>query len=112
MQLQAQLKPCPCLSECRIMAIGQAVLCVLPQCDAINGDLAPQIWKQRCSFPVYIIAMSATAGATRRKGTILVCFITSKVRAEAQKCLLNGGDLPSMEANIRGTYPVRLPNEF
>ncbi|BDA43033.1 LIMR family protein At3g08930 [Coccomyxa sp. Obi] len=31
-------------------------------CDAINGDLTPQIWKLRCSFPVYIIAMSATAG--------------------------------------------------
>ncbi|KAK9825402.1 hypothetical protein WJX81_001005 [Elliptochloris bilobata] len=33
-----------------------------PVCDAVNGKLGADIWKQRCSFPIYIIAMSATVG--------------------------------------------------
>lgn len=32
------------------------------QCDAINGDVTHDTWRLRCSFPVYLIAMSATAG--------------------------------------------------
>ena len=35
------------------------------QCDAINGNLGTDTWKQRCSFPVYVIAISATVGALR-----------------------------------------------
>jgi hypothetical protein len=35
---------------------------LLPQCDAINGHIGTVTWKVRCSFPVYLIAMSATAG--------------------------------------------------
>ncbi len=38
-------------------------MCNTTQCDAINGNAGTQIWKLRCSFPIYIIAMSATAGA-------------------------------------------------
>ncbi|EIE26974.1 hypothetical protein COCSUDRAFT_12091 [Coccomyxa subellipsoidea C-169] len=37
-------------------------VCKPTQCDAINGNAGTQIWKLRCSFPIYIIAMSATAG--------------------------------------------------
>jgi hypothetical protein len=33
------------------------------QCDAVNGNVASETWKVRCSFPVYLIAMAATAGA-------------------------------------------------
>ena len=36
---------------------------VAMQCDAINGDVTHDTWRLRCSFPVYLIAMSATAGA-------------------------------------------------
>ena len=39
------------------------VLGVAMQCDAINGDVTHDTWRLRCSFPVYLIAMSATAGA-------------------------------------------------
>lgn len=33
------------------------------QCDAVNGNVTVTTWKVRCSFPVYLIAMAATAGA-------------------------------------------------
>ena len=33
------------------------------QCDAVNGNVTHDTWRLRCSFPVYLIAMSATAGA-------------------------------------------------
>lgn len=35
---------------------------LVAQCDAVNGNLGSETWKERCSFPVYTIAMSATAG--------------------------------------------------
>ncbi|KAK9823563.1 hypothetical protein WJX72_003814 [[Myrmecia] bisecta] len=33
-------------------------------CDAINGNVVIENWKQRVTFPVYVIAMSTTAGWT------------------------------------------------
>lgn len=32
------------------------------QCDGISGGIATQQWKIRCSFPVYVVALSAYAG--------------------------------------------------
>lgn len=36
------------------------------QCDAISGNLRAQEWKLRTSFPVYVIALSASVGEASR----------------------------------------------
>ena len=45
------------------MSQATKVLHLPVQCDAINGNITVTTWKVRCSFPVYLIAMAATAGA-------------------------------------------------
>jgi len=42
-------------------------LSLIVQCDAINGSVTHDTWRLRCSFPVYLIAMSATAGAAHQQ---------------------------------------------
>ena len=61
------------------------------QCDAVNGNVTVTTWKVRCSFPVYLIAMAATAGVSQvaRYSSGLwnrhLCFTVSVVKTLSTK---------------------------
>ena len=53
---------------------SEEVAGVLMQCDAVGGDIVPQNWKTRCSFPTYIIALAACAGLSECSTPVTPCL--------------------------------------
>lgn len=62
-------------------------VCLLVQCDAINGDVTHDTWRLRCSFPVYLIAMSATAGAAHQQLAAVLQSLLMSYRNGMSLCL-------------------------
>ena len=74
--------PAPVLSDAVVDYIG-----LLVQCDAINGNVTHDTWRLRCSFPVYLIAMSATAGAAHQQLAAVFQSVLMSYRDVMSLCL-------------------------